>query len=65
MAVPLELWTPGMSVLNILHGDDVGTSETKDPSRGMESLSGTTSSVMIWSSYVCARRGGLADENGG
>jgi len=31
----------------------------------MESLSGSPSSVMIWSKSVCARRGGLTGEEGG
>jgi hypothetical protein len=31
----------------------------------MKSLSGSPSSVMIWSRSVCARRGGLAEEEGG
>ena len=62
---PVGLWTPIMSVPSVFHADVVGTSETNGPSWGMESLSGSPSSVMIWRRFVCARRGGLAGEDGG
>ena len=65
VAAPVGLWTPIMSVPNVFHADVVDTSETYGPSWGMESLSGSPSSVMIWRRSVCARRGGLAGEVGG
>ena len=61
----MELWTPIMSVPSVFHGDVGGMRDTYGPSRGMESLSGSPSSVMIWSRFVCTRRGGLAGEEGG
>jgi len=65
VAAPLGLRIYIVSVPIVIQGDDVGTSETYDPSRGVESLSGSPSSLIIWSRTVCAWRGGLADDDGG
>jgi hypothetical protein len=54
-----------MFVPSVFHGDVGGTRETYGPSRGMESLSGFPSSVMIQSNFVFIRRGGLAGAEGG
>ena len=64
MAPPLGLWIPIMSVPRLFHGDVGGTREAYGPSLGRESLSGSPSSVRIWSRSVCARRCGRAGEEG-
>ena len=64
VAAPVGLWTPIISVPSVFHGDVGGTSEMYGPAWGMESLSGSPSSVMIWRRSVCVRRGGLAGEDG-
>ena len=53
-----------MSVPRVFHGDVVGTREAYGSLRGRESLSGSPSSVIIWSRSVCARRGERAGEEG-
>ena len=53
-----------MFVPRVFHGDVGGTREAYGPSPGRESLSGSPSSVKIWSRSVCARRCGRAGEEG-
>ena len=52
-----------MSVPSVFQGDDGGPNEAQGPSRGVESLSGSPSSMMICRRSVCVRRGGLAGED--
>ncbi len=49
----------------VFHGEMGGTKELYGPSRGIESLSGSPSTVTIWRRSLCGRRGWRAGDVGG
>jgi hypothetical protein len=65
MIVPGGVWTPIMSLPNRFHGDVGGTRDAYGHDLGMESLSGSPSSCIIWKRSICMRLVGRAGEDGG
>jgi hypothetical protein len=54
-----------MSLPSLFHGDVGGTRYAYGPALGMESLSGSPSSSMIWRRSLCGRLGRRAGDGGG
>jgi len=54
-----------MYVPCVLHGKVDGTKEVHGPAIGIEYLSGSPSTVIIWRRSLCCRRGWWAGDAGG
>ena len=65
MTDPDGVWTPIMSLPILFHGDVGGTNDAYGPVLGIESLSGSPSSSIIWRRSLCGRLGGRAGDDGG
>jgi hypothetical protein len=65
MIYPDGVWTPIMSLPTLFHGDVGGTRDTYSHDLGMESLSGSPSSRIIWRKSLCGRLSGRAGDKGG
>ncbi len=65
MIIPDGVWTPIMSQPMRFHGNVEGTGDAYGPDLGMESLSRSPSSSMIWKRSLCGRLVGRAGDEGG
>ncbi len=59
------VWTPIMSLPILFHEDVGGPKDTYGPDLGMESLSGSPSSIIIWRRSLCGRLSGRVGDDGG
>ncbi len=59
------VWTPIMYLPIMFHGDVGETRDTYGPDLGMETLSRSPSSRIIWRRSLCGRLGGRAEDDGG
>ena len=65
MTVLEGVWTPIMSLPSRFHGDVGGTKDAYGHDPGMESLSRSPSSSIIWRRSLCACLGRRAGDDGG